>query len=231
MDRLLKIARSATPQSGVQFREAACWAHLRRDFHDIWKTTNSPIAKDALERIGTLYDIEREITGQSAEARRDVRQQRGRPHVQAFRTWCENHLARIPAKGDLAKAMRYALNRWPAFMLFLGIVGGLVYWRTEALWISVSLWLGGATMCAAYYAIRPLRRPMYLGWMYMVYPIGWVISHLLFGAIFYFVMTPIGALMRISGRDPLERRFESDEPTYWVPRQSRVDAARYFRQF
>jgi transposase len=109
----------AAPGTAPRIREAACWAHLRRDFHDVWKATNSPIAKDALERIGTLYDIEREIAGQSAEGRRHVRQRRSRPRVQAFRTWCETHLARIPAKGDLAKAMRYALNRWPAFTLFL----------------------------------------------------------------------------------------------------------------
>lgn len=79
-----------------------------------------PIAQEALERIGTLYDIEREITGQqSAERRREVRQTRSRPHVQAFRTWCEGQLARVPAKGDLAQAMRYALTRWDAFTLFL----------------------------------------------------------------------------------------------------------------
>jgi transposase len=109
----------AAPGTGPRIREAACWAHLRRDFHDVWKATGSPIAKDALERIGKLYDIERQITGQSAAGRRDVRQERSRPHVQAFRTWCENQLARVPAKGDLAKAMRYALNRWQAFTLFL----------------------------------------------------------------------------------------------------------------
>jgi transposase len=109
----------AAPGTGPRIREAACWAHLRRDFHDVWKATGSPIAKDALERIGTLYDIERQITGQSAARRRDARQERSRPHVQAFRTWCENQLVRVPAKGDLAKAMRYALNRWQAFTLFL----------------------------------------------------------------------------------------------------------------
>ena len=100
-------------------REAACWAHLRRDFHDVWKATGSPIARDALERIGRLYDIEREIDGAAAERRRDVRQARSRPHVDAFRTWCERQLAGIPGKGDLARAMRYALKRWDAFTLFL----------------------------------------------------------------------------------------------------------------
>lgn len=47
----------------VRVREAACWAHLRRDFHDVWTTTKSEIAREALDRIGALYDIEREITG------------------------------------------------------------------------------------------------------------------------------------------------------------------------
>jgi transposase len=57
----------------AQFREAACWAHLRRDFHDVWTSTRSQIAKEALDRIGKLYDIERQIAGQSAEVRRAVR--------------------------------------------------------------------------------------------------------------------------------------------------------------
>ena len=100
-------------------REAACWAHLRRAFHDVWTGTGSPIAKEALERIGGLYDIERAIAGQSAEHRREVRQQRSRPRAEAFRAWCEDQLGRIPGKGDLAKAMRYALRRWDAFTLFL----------------------------------------------------------------------------------------------------------------
>lgn len=102
-----------------RIREAACWAHLRRDFHDLWKTTGSPIAKEALDQIGALYDIERDIAGKSAEMRRQVRQNHSRPRVDEFRIWCEAQLLRIPGKGDLAKAMRYALNRWPAFTLFL----------------------------------------------------------------------------------------------------------------
>ncbi len=102
-----------------RIREAACWAHLRRDFHDLWKTTGSPIAREALDRIGALYDIERDIAGKSAEMRRHVRQHHSRSRVDEFRIWCEAQLLRIPGKGDLAKAMRYALNRWPAFTLFL----------------------------------------------------------------------------------------------------------------
>ncbi len=103
----------------ARVREAACWAHLRRDFHDVWKATGSPIAKDALDRIGALYDIEREINGRPAEERLAVRRKESLPRVEAFRTWCEGQLARLSSKGELAKAMRYALNRWTSFTLFL----------------------------------------------------------------------------------------------------------------
>ena len=102
-----------------RIREAACYAHLRRDFHDVWQATGSAIAKEALDQIGRLYDIERAINGQPAEVRLAVRQEKSRPIVERFRSWCAHQLERIPGKGDLAKAMRYALNRWDAFTLFL----------------------------------------------------------------------------------------------------------------
>ncbi len=110
---------AARPDGSSQFREAACWAHLRRDFHDVWETTKSEIAREALDRIGKIYDIEREIAGQSAELRQAARQQHSRPMVVAFKTWAEAQLLRIPGKSDLAKAIRYGLSRWPSFELFL----------------------------------------------------------------------------------------------------------------
>ncbi len=123
--------------------------------------------------------------------------------------------------------------RWFGLLLFLffALIGGLVFWRLGSLAVPSVLWLAGAVLGLVYYAVRPLRRPMYLGWMYAVYPLGWTISHLLFGCIYFLVMTPIGLLMRLSGRDPLERRFDPEAGTYWVERPARVEPSRYFRQF
>ncbi len=107
------------PDGDARFREAACWAHLRRDFHDVWTATGSAIAREALDRIGVLYDIEREIAGQPAEARLAARQTHSLPKVDNFQAWDEQQLTRLPGKGDLAKALRYGLGRWPSFCLFL----------------------------------------------------------------------------------------------------------------
>jgi len=107
------------PDGTVRVREAACWAHLRRDFHDVWKATGSEIAKDALDRIGALYDIEREINGLPAAQRLEFRTHQSEHRAEAFHDWMNAQLFRLPGKGDLAKAMRYALTRWPSFRLFL----------------------------------------------------------------------------------------------------------------
>ncbi|MEQ8375739.1 MAG: IS66 family transposase [Roseibium aggregatum] len=107
------------PDGSPRLREAACWAHLRRDFHDEWDKTKSAIAREALDRIGALYDIEREINGCPANIRLAARQKHSAPKVAAFFDWSESQLTLIPGKGDLAKAFRYGLSRREAFSLFL----------------------------------------------------------------------------------------------------------------
>jgi len=102
-----------------RFKEAACWAHWRRDFHDIWTSNKSEIAREALDRIGALYDIERGINGQPPEIRLAARQMQSKPKVEAFRHWAEAQLTRIPGKGDLAAAFRYGLSRWSSLCLFM----------------------------------------------------------------------------------------------------------------
>lgn len=113
--KLYEPQPNGTPRLG----EAPCWAHLRRDFHDFWASTKSEIAHETLERIGKLYDIERDINGQSAEARLAARQGLSQPRVEAFFDWSERQLMRIAGKSDLAKAFRYGVSRRKAFSLSL----------------------------------------------------------------------------------------------------------------
>src|SRR3954468_219709 len=47
---------------GGQIAEAGCWAHVRRKFFDVHAGTTSPIAKEALDRIGQLYHVEETTT-------------------------------------------------------------------------------------------------------------------------------------------------------------------------
>jgi len=99
-------------------REAACWAHVRRKFYELQQAHASPIATEALERIGELYQIEREIRGRPPDQRRDGRQARARPVLESLHQWLEACLAKLSRKSDTTAAVRYALSLWHALVLY-----------------------------------------------------------------------------------------------------------------
>lgn len=98
---------------------AACWAHTRRKFYDVQQATGSPIAEEALSRIRDIYVIEAELRGQSPPHRLAARRNRSKPLVTALEAWLKAQLALVPAAGELAKAIRYALSRWDGLTRFL----------------------------------------------------------------------------------------------------------------
>jgi transposase len=94
--------------------EAACWAHARRKHFDLHAATGSPVALEALERIGALYKIEEACRGRSPEERRAVRQEHAVPRLKELHQWLEGMLRKTSKKSDLAAAIRYSLTRWSA---------------------------------------------------------------------------------------------------------------------
>jgi transposase len=98
---------------------AFCWSHVRRNFYEIQAKTPAPIATEALVRIAALYAIEANVRGLSADERRQVRQRRTKPLVDALRLWLEAQLAAVSGKSTIAGAIRYALSRWEGLARFL----------------------------------------------------------------------------------------------------------------
>jgi transposase len=97
-----------------RIQEAACWAHVRRKFYELQQAHASPIATEAMERIGQLYAIEIQIRGRLPDERRQVRQARARPLLDALHKWLESCLLKLSRKSDTTAAVRYALTLWPA---------------------------------------------------------------------------------------------------------------------
>jgi transposase len=107
-------AKSTDPPVTLAF----CWSHVRRGFYDLAKS-KTPIAIEALKRIAALYEIEARVRGKSAADRWIVRQAESKPLVIDLHTWFEAQLAKLPARGPLAEAIRYALNHWDGLVRFL----------------------------------------------------------------------------------------------------------------
>jgi hypothetical protein len=100
------------PRGVIQ--EAACWAHTRRKFYDVYKDQASPLAAEALQRIAALYAIESEIRGQPPDQRRTIRQSRTSPLLEQLNAWLSQTLTLLSRKSALGGAIFYALNRWQA---------------------------------------------------------------------------------------------------------------------
>ena len=103
---------------GGRIQEAGCMAHVRRKFYDLHVAHNSPVAAEALERIGALYAIEKEIRGRPPAERREIRTARSKPLMESLKGWLEETLGKLSKKSDTARAVRYALGRWEALLRF-----------------------------------------------------------------------------------------------------------------
>jgi transposase len=114
--RLQEACRTRFQSTSITL--AFCWSHVRRGFHDLAKT-KAPIAIEALRRVAALYAIEERVRGETATVRLALRRIESRPLVTGLRVWFEEQIARLPARGPTAEAIRYALNQWDGLVRFL----------------------------------------------------------------------------------------------------------------
>jgi len=98
--------------------EAACWAHVRRKFHDLYEAHASPVAKEALDRIAALYGIEKEIRGRPPDQRQQVRMTRARPLLDSLEVWLKASMSKLSAKSEVTQAIHYALGRWTQLLRY-----------------------------------------------------------------------------------------------------------------
>lgn len=104
-------------------REVGCWAHARRKFFDIAaladKSGQRVLAHEALERIGALFEIEREAKDLSDADRQALRRERAGPLLAALHDWFKEKLGELLPKSPTASAISYALKRWEVFTRYL----------------------------------------------------------------------------------------------------------------
>jgi len=102
--------------TGGRIVEAGCWAHVRRKFFDVHTATGSLIAKEALDRIGLLYAVEKTINGSPPERRRQQRRLQSKPIAEALAAWAAHTVPQLSRKSELAQAFRYMRARWTALV-------------------------------------------------------------------------------------------------------------------
>jgi hypothetical protein len=124
-----------------------------------------------------------------------------------------------------------------AVFVFFGLV---LHWKRGLFGLSLGdmadrlalvAWAAALVIAALSVVFPGGLRPLYIALTVAAFPIGYVISHAILALLFYGLLTPVGLLFRVLGRDPLHRKFEPDAETYWVPRRQREAKEYYFKQF
>jgi hypothetical protein len=98
--------------------EVACWAHCRRKFHDVWAATQSPVAQEALDRIGAIYAIEEQARFAPA-AERVAHRRATAPLLDGFFDWAGQAVTKLSGKLELVQAFRYTIARREALTRFV----------------------------------------------------------------------------------------------------------------
>ena len=132
----------------------------------------------------------------------------------------------------LAERKKFALSLIIGFPV-IAVIMGTVTRLTSGAWKPFFLWLGviGLAVGVVLWLIPQIARPFYAVWYFLGCCVGIVVGNVLFATFFYLVLTPMGLVMRLAGRDPLRRKFDRATPTYWRDAEKIVDPKRYYRQF
>jgi hypothetical protein len=130
---------------------------------------------------------------------------------------------------------------WAA-LFALPLLAGL-FTRGDARWWQLGAWnwshpvvlttiaIAVLQLVACLAGFRWLTLGLYVVLSVIAFPIGFVLSHLLMGIIYYLVITPIGLVFRLIGRDPLGKRLDPDRASYWHERAATRPAASYFKLY
>ena len=118
-----------------------------------------------------------------------------------------------------------------ALIVATAVVGGILWWKTGPNPWSVGLWIGGPIAGLVGLAYPVAIKPLFIALSVIAFPIGIVVGTLAMMLVYYGIITPIGLVFRLIGRDPLHRRFDRAAPTHWIERKPRAGAKRHFQQF
>ncbi len=110
------------------------------------------------------------------------------------------------------------------------VLGLLFLWRHKS-FFPYLLW-PGVTLVALGAALPRALKWIYVGWMSVAFVLGFVMAHVILTLLFFLVITPMGWLARLTGKDFLSLKLDRTARSYWIPRDQKLKSpADYERQY
>ena len=96
------------------------------------------------------------------------------------------------------------------------VIGGLLLWKEKP-----SFWYFGAAALtfAALGLIAPIiLKPVFRAWMTFAVVMGFVMTRVILGVMFYGIFTPVSLLLRLLRKDLLQQQIDQTATSYWIKR-------------
>ncbi len=138
---------------------------------------------------------------------------------------------------SIAQEIRELDSSPTALRKFSWVVGGIlvliaaVGWYNDKTWYPVLLWIGGPLAAIGTVVPRAVK-PLYYAWMSMAVVLGFIMTRVILTIFFLLVLTPVGLVFRLLGKDLLNRKIDRQAPTYWLEKKYLIpDRSRYEKFF
>ncbi|MBL7155970.1 MAG: hypothetical protein ISS90_02390 [Candidatus Omnitrophica bacterium] len=102
--------------------------------------------------------------------------------------------------------------------IILVILGLVALWRGKGL--CPYFFVSGAFFIFFALALPGFLKPFQKTWMTFSVVIGFFVSRLILSVLFFAVLTPIGIISRIFGKDILDERIDKTRESYWKEREA-----------
>lgn len=137
---------------------------------------------------------------------------------------------RIYARIDLHPTRR-TLLRWGATLLCASaILAAILRWLMHRPDAATGLLAFGVAMLLGS-ALPGLGRVLYVAWLGLGLTLGRVTSPLILAGVYFLLVVPIGVIMRLCGRDSMQRKPAEATHSYWQTYPEHDDPTRYLGQF
>lgn len=127
-------------------------------------------------------------------------------------------------------------NQLRSFGLFaliaVVVISPLLYFikGVSVYWVGIVFGAGLIVFLSSRFCLK-ITKALYLILITVTMPIGFAVSFMLLAIFYFLLLTPLGLLFRLMGRDPLQRKSNPKAKSYWVAHRPPERLDRYFRQF
>ncbi len=117
------------------------------------------------------------------------------------------------------------------FPLFAAMLGYILISAFELNQVAYGLWIFAGIAAVVGLIVPRAIKFLFVGLMFATFPIGFVVSHVILVLLYYVILSPLGILLRVMGKDPMLKKPDPNASSYWKEREPVTTSDVYFRQF